>query len=46
VHVGGRDVEPGAREREAFIFACRIYRTCTGLSGQPAEEWLRFALRA
>lgn len=44
VRVGGRDVEPGADEREAFVLACRIYRTGAGFAGQPAVEWLRAAL--
>lgn len=44
VRVNGRDVEPGADEREAFVFACRVYRTPTGFSGQPAREWVRAAL--
>ena len=44
VRVNGRDVEPGADEREAFVFGCRVYRTDAGLSGQPAAEWIREAL--
>jgi hypothetical protein len=46
VRVNGHDVEPGADLREAFVFACRVYRTPTGFSGQPAREWLRAALAA
>lgn len=44
VRVNGRDVEPGADERGSFVLACRIYRTESGVSGQPAEEWIRAAL--
>lgn len=44
VHVNGRDVEPGADERETFTLACRIYRTESGVSGQPPAEWIRAAL--
>ena len=44
VRVDGRDVEPGADERETFVLACRIYRTDAGVTGQPAEEWLQAAL--
>ena len=44
VRVGGRDIEPGADERETFVFACRIYQTDAGISGRPAEEWLHAAL--
>ena len=46
VRVNGRDVEPGADLREPFVFACRVYRTPTGFSGQPASEWVRAALTA
>ena len=44
VRVDGRDVEPGAEERQTFVLACRIYRTDAGVSGRPAQEWLRAAL--
>lgn len=44
VRVNGRDVEPGADQRDAFVFGCRIYRTPEGFSGQPAAEWVRAAL--
>jgi hypothetical protein len=44
VRVDGRDVEPGADERDTFVFACRVYRTAVGLSGRPAREWVRVAL--
>jgi hypothetical protein len=46
VRVNGHDVEPGADERTTFVFACRVYETPSGLSGQPAGEWLRAALTA
>jgi hypothetical protein len=46
VRVNGQDVEPGADERTTFMFACRVYATPSGLSGQPAREWLRAALTA
>lgn len=46
VRVDGRDVEPGADERETFVLGCRIYRTTAGVSGQPAEEWIHAALAA
>ena len=46
VRVNGHDVEPGADGRDTFIFACRVYRTPLGLSGQPAREWVRAALTA
>jgi len=44
VRVNGHDVEPGADERTTFTFACRVYETPSGLSVQPAGEWLRAAL--
>ena len=45
VRVDGRDIELGAERRVDFRMKCRLYRTATGLSGQPAEEWLLTALR-
>ena len=45
VRVSGRDVEPGADERDAFMLACRVYRTEAGLGGQPSGEWIRTAFR-
>lgn len=44
VRVDGQDVEPGAQERADFVFACRVYRTEDGFSGQPDEDWIREAL--
>ena len=44
VRVNGHDVEPGADERDRFQFACRVYRTEAGLSGQPDPGWIRSAL--
>ena len=44
VRVNGHDVEPGADERDQYQYACRIYRTETGLSGQPDPGWIRAAL--
>lgn len=44
VRVDGRDVEPDAERRTDYGMKCRLYRTPTGLSGQPQEEWLQAAL--
>jgi hypothetical protein len=44
IRVNGRDIEPGANERSDFRLSCRIYRTDSGISGQPHEQWLRDAL--
>ena len=46
IRVNGNDIEPGADERTAYVFACRIYRTSSGMTGVPDETWLRDALTA
>jgi hypothetical protein len=45
VRVDGHDIEPGAELRTDFGMKCRLYRTASGLTGQPPEEWLRAALQ-
>ncbi len=45
VRVNGRDIEPGAAERDDFVFSCRVYRGEGKLSGQPEAGWIREALR-
>ncbi|HEY7693732.1 MAG TPA: hypothetical protein VH816_15455 [Gaiellaceae bacterium] len=45
IRINGRDVEPGASERNEFVLACRVYRTERGTSGLPAEDLLRAALQ-
>lgn len=44
VRVNGRDVEPGAGDRDTFMFSCRVYRSDSGLRGTPPESWIRAAL--
>lgn len=44
VRVDGRDVEPDAAWRTDYGMKCRLYRTPTGLSGKPQDEWLRAAV--
>lgn len=44
VRVAGRDIEPGAEERDTYVLACRVYGTDHGLAGQPDAAWLRRAL--
>jgi hypothetical protein len=44
VRVEGRDVEPGAEEREDFGLKCRLYQLPTGLRGRPLDEWVLDAL--
>ena len=45
VRVNGRDVEPDADWRTDYGMKCRLYRTPTGLSGQPPQECLQAALQ-
>ena len=44
VRVKGMDVEPGAEDRRDYVFACRVYRSTSGLGGRPEEAWIRSAL--
>jgi len=44
LRVDGIDVEPGAGEREDFGLKCRLYRTSSGLSPVPPDEWIRSAV--
>jgi hypothetical protein len=44
VRVDGRDIEPGAGQREDFGVKCRLYRSPSGLTGLPRDEWLLQAL--
>jgi hypothetical protein len=44
VRVNGRDVEPEAELRTDYGLKCRLYRSSSGLSGQPEEELLQAAL--
>lgn len=46
IRVNGRDIEPGAGERAEYVLSCRVYRTGSGLQGEPDERWLRDALHA
>ena len=45
IRVNGGDVEPGADERDAFMLACRVYRTEARLGGQPSGDWIWAAFR-
>jgi hypothetical protein len=45
IRVNGRDVEPGADDRDPFILACRVYQTEAGIDGRPSDAWIRAALR-
>ena len=44
VRVDGRDVDPGAADRDDFGLKCRLYRTDAGLEHLPPDEWIRTAL--
>ncbi|NUR75104.1 MAG: hypothetical protein HOQ28_02305 [Thermoleophilia bacterium] len=44
IRVGGVDVDPQTEERDDYALSCRIFRTESGLSGQPDERWVRDAL--
>ncbi len=44
VRVDGRDVDPGAADRDDFGLKCRLYRTDAGLEHMPPDGWIRAAL--
>ncbi len=44
VRIGGRDIDPHAEERSDYGLSCRVFRTETGIAGQPDERWVRDAL--
>jgi hypothetical protein len=44
VRVDGRDVEPGAEDRDDYGLKCRLYRTDAGLQGAPLDDWILAAL--
>lgn len=44
IRVAGRDIDPHAKERSDYALSCRVFRTETGIVGQPDERWLREAL--
>lgn len=46
IQVNGVDIEPDATERHEYVLACRVYRTSTGIKGEPDERWLHDALQA
>jgi len=39
VRVNGRDVEPGADQRDDFGIKCRLYQTPDGFRGTPTDDW-------
>ena len=44
VRVDGRDVDPGAADREDFGLKCRLYRDDGRQARTPPEAWIRAAL--
>jgi len=44
LRVDGRDVDPGAAQREDFGLTCRLYATARGLRGQIPDELIMAAL--
>jgi hypothetical protein len=45
IRVDGQDVDPDTAERDDFGLSCRVFRTDSGIVGQPEERWVRDALR-
>jgi len=44
VRVDGHDIEPGADERTDYGLKCRVYRTESGMQGEPPTDWVLAAL--
>jgi hypothetical protein len=44
VRVDGYDIEPGADERTDYGLKCRLYRTGSGMRGEPPTDWVLAAL--
>ena len=44
VRVDGYDIEPGADERTDYGLKCRLYRTESGMQGEPPTDWVLAAL--
>jgi hypothetical protein len=44
VRVDGRDVEPGASQRDDFGMKCRLYETRDGPRATPPNKWILAAL--
>jgi hypothetical protein len=44
IRVDGRDIDPGAADRDDYGLKCRIYQTPAGLTGLPPDEWILNAL--
>jgi hypothetical protein len=44
LRVDGRDVEPGANERDDYGLKCRLYPAATGTARHPPDSWVLAAL--
>jgi hypothetical protein len=44
VRVDGHDIEPGAEERTDYGLKCRLYRTESGMQGEPPTDLVLAAL--
>jgi hypothetical protein len=44
VRIDGRDVDPGASDRDDFGLKCRLYRSATGTTGVPPHKWIIAAM--
>lgn len=40
IRVDGRDIDPGAADRDDYGLKCRIYQTPAGLTGLPPDQWI------
>lgn len=46
IRVAGRDIDPGAADRDDYGLKCRIYQTPDGLTGLPPDQWILDAIAA
>jgi hypothetical protein len=44
VRIDGRDIDPDAGDRADFGLKCRLYRSATGTTGVPPQEWIIAAI--
>jgi RimJ/RimL family protein N-acetyltransferase len=40
VRLNGHDIDPDASQRDDYGLKCRLYRTPSGLSGLPPDQWI------
>jgi len=44
IRVDGRDIDPGAADRDDYGLKYRIYQTPAGLTGLPPDQWILDAI--